>query len=67
VRVVGLRDVCDLDLLLFFSRHPRVVLSSEQLAAYVGYDPQQVARSLEVLVDAGLLRRSLNQGTPGRM
>jgi hypothetical protein len=35
VEAAGLRDACDLDLLLFFSRHPRVVLSSEQLAAYV--------------------------------
>ena len=32
VEVAGLRGPCDLDLLLFFSRHPRVVLSSEQLA-----------------------------------
>jgi hypothetical protein len=64
---VGLRDACDLDLLLFFTRHPSVVLSSEQLAAYVGYDLPQVARSLDLLVGAGLLRRSLNQGTSGRM
>lgn len=67
IEEVGLRDGCDLDLLLFFSRHPHVVLSSEQLAAYVGYDLQQVARSLDLLVGTGLLRRSLNQATPGRM
>jgi hypothetical protein len=64
---IGLRDACDLDLLLFFTRHPSVVLSSEQLAAYVGYDLPQVARSLDLLVGANLLRRSLNQGTSGRM
>lgn len=64
---IGLRDACDLDLLLFFTRHPSVVLSSEELAAYVGYDLPQVARSLDVLVGAGLLRRFLNQGAPGRM
>ncbi len=64
---IGLRDACDLDLLLFFTRHPSVVLSSEQLAAYVGYDLPQVARSLDLLVGAGLLRRSLNQGTSGRL
>jgi hypothetical protein len=67
VEEVGLRDGCDLDLLLFFSRHPRVVLSCEQLAAYVGYDLPQVARSLDLLVSTGLLRRSLNQATSGRM
>jgi hypothetical protein len=67
VEVAGLRDACDLDLLLFFSRHPRVVLSSEQLAAYVGYDLPQVARALDLLLGAGLLKRALNHGTPGRM
>jgi hypothetical protein len=67
IEEAGLRDGCDLDLLLFFSRHPHVVLSSEQLAAYVGYDLQQIARSLDLLVSTGLLRRSLSEGTSGRM
>ena len=67
VEAAGLRDACDLDLLLFFSRHPRVVLSSEQLATYVGYELQQVARALDRLLGAGLLKRALNQGAPGRM
>jgi DNA-binding transcriptional ArsR family regulator len=66
VEAAGLRDACDLDLLLFFSRHPRVVLSSEQLAAYVGYEPAQVARALDRLLETGLLRRTLDQGG-GRM
>jgi hypothetical protein len=67
VEAAGLRDACDLDLLLFFSRHPRVVLSSEQLAAYVGYELSQVARALDLLLGAGLLKRTLNHGAPGRM
>jgi hypothetical protein len=67
VDAAGLRDACDLDLLLFFSRHPCVVLSSEQLATYVGYEVQQVARALDLLLGAGLLKRTLNQGGPGRM
>jgi hypothetical protein len=62
-----LRDACDLDLLLFFSRHPRVVLSSEQLAGYVGYELPEVARALDRALGAGLLKRTLNQGAPGRM
>jgi hypothetical protein len=67
VEAAGLRDACDLDLLLFFSRHPRVVLTSEQLAAYVGYDLVEVARALDLLLGAGLLKRTLNHGAPGRM
>jgi hypothetical protein len=67
IEAAGLQDACDLDLLLFFSRHPRVVLSSEHLATYVGYDLSQVASALEQLLGAGLLKRTLNQGAPGRM
>ena len=58
---------CDLDLLLFFSRHPRAIMSSEQLAAFVGYDLAQVAKSLDVLEGAGVLRRSLNPTHVGRL
>jgi hypothetical protein len=67
IEVAGLRRPCDLDLLLFFSRHPRVVLSSEQLALYVGYDLPEVARALDLLLGAGLLKRTLHRGAPGRM
>jgi hypothetical protein len=67
IEAAGLQRACDLDLLLFFSRHPRVVLSSEHLAAYVGYDLPEVARALELLLGAGLLKRTLNHGAPGRM
>ncbi len=66
IEAAGLRNACDLDLLLFFSRHPRVVLSSEHLAAYIGYELQQVARALDLLLGAGLLKRTLSQGA-GRM
>lgn len=54
----ALRHPCDLDLLLFFQRHPRAILTSDRLAAYIGYDLNQLARSLDVLVAAGLLERS---------
>jgi hypothetical protein len=67
VEVAGLWNACDLDLLLFFARHPRVVLTSEQLAAYVGYDLVEVARALDRLLGAGRLKRALNHGAPGRM
>src|SRR2546426_4848583 len=50
-RIGCLRHPCDLDLLLFFSRHPRAFLLSERLAEYVGYDLTQVMQSLETLLD----------------
>src|SRR5436190_16953593 len=52
-RIGCLRHPCDLDLLLFFSRHPRAFLLSERLAEYVGYDLTQVMQSLETLITAG--------------
>ena len=58
---------CDLNLLLFLNRHPRAIMSSEQLAAFVGYDLAQVAKSLDVLEAAGVLRRSLNPTHVGRL
>ena len=62
-----LRHSCDLDLLLFFNRHPRAFLISERLAQYVGYDLPQVAQSLETLITAGLLRRSPDSTHPARL
>lgn len=62
-----LRHPCDLDLVLFFRRNPQALLTSERLAAYVGYDLQQVGRSIDVLTDAGLLERSQNPTRAARM
>jgi hypothetical protein len=66
IESIGLREACDLDLLLFFARHPRVVLSSEQLATYVGYELSQVARALEVLLGARILKRVRVSPPPAR-
>src|SRR2546428_5635797 len=63
-RIECLRHPCDLDLLLFFSRHPRAYLLSERLAEYVGYELPQVAQSLETVITAGLLRRSPDSTPP---
>src|SRR5438094_8019633 len=66
-RIGCLRHPCDLDLLLFFSRHPRAYLLTERLAAYVGYELPQVAQSLETVITAGLLRRSPDSTHPARL
>jgi hypothetical protein len=46
---------CDLDLLLFFSRHPRALLTLDDLVSRVGYDVQQLSVGLDTLRSAGLL------------
>ena len=62
-----LRHPCDLDLVLFFHRHPNALLTSDRLAAYVGYDLDQVGRSLDVLTEAGLLDRTQTPSHAARM
>jgi hypothetical protein len=67
LRSVGVRHPCDLDLLLFFQDHPHSLLTSERLAAYVGYDLNQIARSLSLLTEAGLLTQSQNATHAARL
>ncbi len=57
-RIRVLRHACDLDLLVFFARHPRSLLTSESLASFLGYDLKNIADSLDVLLGAGLLKRT---------
>ena len=66
-RIGCLGHPCDLDLLLFFYRHPQAYLQSERLAEYVGYDLPQVERSLETLMTAGLLQKSQASTRPARL
>ena len=56
----GLQHLCDLDLVLFFRRHPDTLLTSEQLAKFVGHDLRQVGRSLDALVERRVVVRSPN-------
>jgi hypothetical protein len=66
-RIKVLKHPADLDLLLFFARHPRALLTSEDLAAYVRYDLQQIARSLDILIDAKIVKRLQNPTHSARM
>jgi hypothetical protein len=43
---------------LFFHQHSRVLLTRERLAASVGYNLEQVTRSLDMLIQAGLVEQS---------
>ena len=53
-----IRNVCDLDLLLFLWRHPRTLLTSEQVATLVGYPMKETAESLELFIGSGLVDRT---------
>ena len=64
---IGCTRVCDLDLLIFFARHPRALLASEALAGFLGYDLKDIADSLEVLMAAGLLTRAQTPAHAARL
>jgi hypothetical protein len=66
-RIGVLKHACDLDLLLFFARHPRSLVTSEQLAAWLGYDLTQIAESLEALLDLSIVTRTQNRAHAARM
>ena len=66
-RIRAIRHPCDLDLLLFFYRHPCALLTGEQLVAYLGYEREQVAKSLDGLIEAGLVTRSQNPSRAARL
>jgi len=66
-RIDALRHPCDLDLLIFFVKHPHTLMASEQLATFMGYDIKRLAQSLDVLLEAGLVRRSQTATQVARM
>ena len=66
-RIRDIRHGCDLDLVLFFHRHPCALLTAEQLVAYLGYDGARLAKSLDGLIEAGLVARSLNPAHTARL
>ena len=66
-RIPALQRPSDVDLLVFFAKHPRTLMSSEQLARLLGYQLNELARSLDVLLAAGLLTRSQNPSRAARL
>ena len=60
-------STCELDLLVFFHRHPRALLTSEQLAAFLGYDMKRIAKAIETFVEAGVLQRTQNPTHAARL
>ena len=60
-------SACELDLLVFLYRHPRTLLTNEQLAAFVGYEMKQIAKAMDAFIGAGLLERKQNSTHAARM
>jgi hypothetical protein len=60
-RTPFIRNVCDLDLIIFLHRHPRTLLTSEQLAGFLGYKLKDIAKALDSFIEVGLLERMTQQ------
>lgn len=63
-RLPALQQFCDLDLLVFFSKHPLTLKSKEQLAHLLGYPANEIIRSLDALFTAGFLAGARNTVGP---
>jgi predicted transcriptional regulator len=68
-QVPTLQRLTDLDLLVFFAKHPNSLLSPEQLARLLGHPLSEIARSLDSLLGAGFVTRAQKQygARPARM
>lgn len=66
-RIGFVQHPCDLDLLLFFVRHPRSLVTSEQIAMYLGYDLKRIGQSLDTLIAANALTRSQSPAHAARL
>ena len=53
----AVRSACDLDLLRFFTRHSHSLLTTEQIANFVGYSQREVDGTLEHFLTGGLVTR----------
>jgi hypothetical protein len=62
-RAPFIQNACDLDLIVFLHRHPRTLVTSEQLAGFVGYGLQEIANALDAFIEAGLLERTSQQSS----
>lgn len=60
-RTPAIEDACSLDLLVFLYRHPRTLLTNEQLATFVGHEMKLIAKAIDTLIDLGLLERTQNR------
>jgi hypothetical protein len=47
--------------MVFLHRHPRTLLTNEQVSAFVGYNLSGIAKSIDTFIEAGLLERTAQQ------
>ena len=53
---------CATALLMYFARHPHIYVTTERLAAHVGYGIDRVGASIETLIRAGVIVHRRHSG-----
>lgn len=66
-RIRFLRHPCDFDLIVFFARHRRALVTSEHISLFLGYDLKRIGESLEWLIAENVLTRSQSQSHAARL
>ncbi len=63
LKTLGIESLCQWDMLVFLDRHPSILVSTEDVALFVGYATADVVAALDSLESTGLVERSrVSQG-----
>src|SRR5713226_779721 len=63
LKTLGIESLCQWDVLVFLDRHPSILVSTDNIALFVGYATAEVVAALDSLESSGLVVRSrVSQG-----
>ncbi len=63
LKTLGIESLCQWDMLVFLDRHPSILVSTDNIALFVGYATAEVVAALDSLESSGLVVRSrVSQG-----
>src|SRR5713101_1724433 len=63
LKTLGIESLCQWDMLVFLDRHPSILVSTDNIALFVGYATADVVAALDSLESSGLVVRSrVSQG-----
>jgi predicted transcriptional regulator len=63
LKTLGIESLCQWDMLVFLDRHPSSLVSTEDVARFLGYATAEVVAALDSVESTGLVERSrVSQG-----
>ena len=58
LKTLGIESLCQWDVLVFLDRHPSSLVSTEDVARFLGYATAEVVAALDSVESSGLVERS---------